>query len=440
MEPIHEQTLVRKMFLRIVPLLMLIYFISYIDRINVGFAALTMNKEIGLTAYLFGWGAGIFFIGYFLFEIPSNLFMERLGARRWFARILFTWGLLSCAMAFAQGPKSFLVLRFFLGVSEAGFFPGVILYLTYWFPARYRARIVAAFTLSVPISVAIGAPLSVWILGFDGVGGLRGWQWLFIVEGLPAVLATCLVLRCLADRPANVSWLSAEEKNWVHQQLALDEQRSTGNTKVNGVWEAFRSPAVIGLAFVYFCNTGANLGLSFFMPQIVKLHGYSMPYIGLITSIPYVTGCAGMLLCGYVSDRFHAPRAMLVTTVLMAAGGFSLAAALPPSNWSIVALSIAAVGILGSKGPFWALPPLHLSRKGAAGGIAFINAIGNLGGFAGPFALGYLKSTSSDFSSGLYLLATVVATSALAVLVMIKARTPPTRPTAALANTEQRHG
>jgi ACS family tartrate transporter-like MFS transporter len=440
MESINERALVRKMFWRIVPLLMLIYFISYIDRINVGFAALTMNKEIGLTAYLFGWGAGIFFIGYFLFEVPANLFMERLGARRWFARILFTWGILSCAMAFVQGPTSFLVLRFLLGVSEAGFFPGVILYLTYWFPARYRARIVAAFTLSVPVSVAVGAPLSMWILGFDGVGGLKGWQWLFIIEGLPAVLATYVVLRFLADRPAKVTWLSADEKNWVHQQLAIDDQRSTDNIKADGVWEAIKNPAVLGLAFVYFCNTGANLGLSFFMPQIVKLHGYSNTYVGLVTSIPYVAGCVGMLLCGYVADRFRAPRALLIATVLLATSGFCLAAALPPSSWSIVALSIAAVGILGAKGPFWALPPLHLSRKGAAGGIAFINAIGNLGGFAGPFALGYLKSSSADFSSGLYLLATVVAISALTVLVLVRQRATPARSTAALASGEHRQG
>lgn len=288
----------------------------------------------------------------------------------------------------------------------------------------------------MPISVAVGAPLSTWILGFDGFGGLRGWQWLFIVEGLPAVLSTYLVLRFLTDRPASASWLTTNEKAWVQDQLAEDDHRAGAMKKADGIWETFKSPAVLGLAFVYFCNTGANLGLSFFMPQIIKMQGHSTIAVGLITSIPYIAGCIGMLGCGYLSDKLRAPRAVLIATVMMAAGGFALAAALPPSNWSIVALALAAVGILGGKGPFWALPPGHLSRKGAAGGIAFINAIGNLGGFAGPFALGYLKDTSADFSSGLYLISSVVVSSALVILLVVRTRVTPTTPLATLANGE----
>jgi len=424
MDAIDGNDVVQKVFWRTVPLLMLLYFISYIDRINVGFAALTMNKDIGINSYQFGWGAGIFFIGYFIFEVPSNLCMKHFGARRWFARILFTWGILSCVMAFVRGPTSFFILRFLLGVAEAGFFPGVILYLTYWFPARYRARIVAAFTLAVPISIAVGAPLSTWILGLDGLGGLLGWQWLFILEGLPAVVATFFVLRFMKDRPADALWLSPAEKSWIELELTLDDQGGA-TKKANNILDTMRNPAVIALAFVYFCNTGANLGLSFFLPQIMKLHGYSTLAVGFVAAIPYVAGCLGMIACGYLADRFRAPKALLVITVLIAAVGFALAGALPSSDWSIIALSLAAIGILGGKGPFWSLPSAHLSRKGAAGGIAFINAIGNLGGFAGPFALGYLKSASVDFSSGLYLIALVLLVSALVILLVVKTSATP---------------
>jgi len=297
MEQPHEKIVMRKIFWRLIPLLMILYIISYIDRINVGFAALTMNDDIGLSSYAYGLGAGIFFIGYCLFEIPSNLCLMRFGARRWIARILITWGLLSCAMAFVQGPTSFLILRFLLGVAEAGFFPGVILYLTFWFPANYRARIIATFSLAIPLSIAVGAPLSTALLQLDGALGLKGWQWLFLIEGLPAVIGTFFVLRLLTDRPEQAGWLSPSEKAWLSQKLAADNDGSKGH-EVSALRQAFTNPAVLTLAFVYFCAISANLGLSFFLPQILKGQGYSTLQVGLITAVPYVAGCVGMIVIG----------------------------------------------------------------------------------------------------------------------------------------------
>ncbi|WP_066739179.1 MFS transporter [Cupriavidus sp. D384] len=421
MQKPDEQVVMRKIFWRVIPLLMILYVVSYIDRINVGFAALTMNKDIGLTAYMFGWGAGIFFFGYCLFEVPSNLLMLRFGARRWIARILLSWGILSCAMALVQGPTSFLALRFLLGVAEAGFFPGVILYLTYWFPARYRARIVAIFSLAIPVSIAIGAPLSTLILELDGVLGIKGWQWLFVIEGLPAVIGTFAVLRLLTDRPDQASWLTPEERAWLDSELAKDAGASSAHN-VSALRQAFANPAILVLASVYFCAIAANLGLSFFLPQIIKAQGYSTMQVGLITSIPYIAGCGGMLLIGYLSDRFNERRWFLALTMILASGGLALAGSLGASPWSIVALSVAAIGILGCKGPFWSLPATYLSGSAMAGGIAFINAIGNLGGFAGPYLVGSFKGESSSYASGLFALATMAGLAALIAILFIHPR------------------
>ncbi|WP_322067287.1 MFS transporter, partial [Burkholderia ubonensis] len=404
-----------------IPLLMALYVVSYIDRINVGFAALTMNHDIGLTAYTFGLGAGIFFFGYCLFEVPSNLLLARFGARRWIARILLTWGLLSCAMALVQGTTSFLVLRFLLGIAEAGFFPGVILYLTYWFPARYRGRIIATFSLAIPISIAVGAPLSTLILQCDGLLGIKGWQWLFLIEGLPAVLGTFAVLRLLTDRPEQARWLETHEKAWLMQALAQDTSAAAGHN-VSALRQAFTNPAVLTLALVYFCAVGANLGLSFFLPQIIKAQGYSTMHVGLMTSIPYVAGCIGMLAIGHLSDRFNERRWFLALTMVLASSGLAVAGLLGTSVWSIAALSVAAIGILGCKGPFWPLPSMYLRGQAVAGGIAFINAIGNLGGFAGPYLVGTFKSATNSYASGLYALAALGGVATLVTIFFIRPR------------------
>jgi ACS family tartrate transporter-like MFS transporter len=424
METINEKQVMSKIFWRLVPLLMALYVLSYIDRINVGFAALTMNKDLGLSAYVFGWGAGIFFLGYCLCEVPSNLMLARVGARRWIARILFTWGLLSAGMAFVQGPTSFIVMRFLLGAAEAGFFPGVVLYLTYWFPARYRARIIAAFMLSIPVSIAVGAPLSTWILQMDGIYGLKGWQWLFIIEGVPAVLATWTVLRYLTERPEAASWLSNKEKGWLEEQLAADRELAGTTQQSSSLRAVFTSPPILALSFVYFCGTAANVGLSSFLPQMIKQHGYSNLQVGFLTSLPYIVGCIGMLVIGYWSDRTKERRLFLVATMLMAAAGLYLAAAFGGSIWSILALALAAVGILGLKGPFWPMPAAYLSGTAMAGGIAFINSVGNLGGFVGPYAVGWIKDASGSFAGGLYALAGISLTAVLATLVFVRGRGP----------------
>jgi ACS family tartrate transporter-like MFS transporter len=394
MRKLNEKTVIRKIFWRVVPLLMVLYVISFIDRINVGFAALTMNKDIGLTPYMFGWGAGIFFFGYFIFEVPSNMMMVRIGARRWIARILLTWGICAIAMALVTGPTSFC----------------------------YRARIVSAFMLSIPVSVALGAPLSTVILEINGVLGLKGWQWLFIVEGLPALFGTFVVLGLLTDRPEDAHWLDADERVWLKNELAADDAAASSDRKVTGLRQALSNPAVLLLSFVYFCAIGVNLGLSFFLPQIIKQQGYSTITVGLITSIPYIAGCAGMLVIGHLSDRFDERRWFLAFTMVLAAGGLALAGMAGESVWSIVALSVAAIGIFGCKGPFWTLPAAYLRGPAAAGGIAFINAIGNLGGFAGPYLVGLFKRSSDSYANGLYALAAMGVAALVVTVVFIRPR------------------
>ena len=404
MKAADERVILRKVFLRIVPLLMLLYVLSYVDRINISFAALTMNSDIGLSAYAYGWGAGIFFIGYFLFEIPSNLMLVRVGARRWIARILLTWGVLACAMASVRGPSSFLLVRFLLGAAEAGFFPGVLLYLTYWFPARYRGRIVSAFMLSIPLSLAVGAPLSTALLHLDGVLGYKGWQWLFVVEGAPPILMAAVVLAMLPDSPRDAVWLSPEERQWLAAQLR-DDAIATQASSHSDIAAAFRDPVILVLCVVYFCAIAANLGLSFFVPQIIRSLGYSTNATGLISALPYLFGCLGMLGIGYLSDRFNERRRFLMLALSVAGVGLALAGWFGSSPWAIAALCFATIGIMGCKGPFWPLPSARLGGPAAAAGIALINSVGNLGGFAGPYLVGWAKDATGRFEAGMYILA-----------------------------------
>ncbi|MBV4503810.1 MFS transporter [Pseudomonas sp. BW13M1] len=400
-----EQQIVHKAALGILPLLICLYIVSYLDRVNIGFAALSMNADIGLSASVYGWGAGLFFVGYCLFEVPSNLLMVKFGARRWIARILFTWGAISMCMAFVQGTGSFLLLRFLLGVAEAGFFPAVILYLTLWFPSRYRARIISLFMLSIPVALALGAPLSTLLLELDGLLGLQGWQWLFIIEGLPGVLLVPVVLRYLPDSPGSAKWLTASEKAWIKRELALDEVvQSRQSTCKASVWQVFCDPRVLILCLVYFCATASNLGLSMFLPQIIKQHGFEGMAVGYISAIPYLAGCAGMIVMGVVSDKALKRKVFLSTAFLMIAGGLSGAALFENISLSVLAMSIGTIGIMGCKGPFWALSGSTVSGVGAAASIALINSVGNLGGFLGPGMVGMAKDWSGSFDSGLYLL------------------------------------
>ena len=405
MENVVEQQLMKKLFLRLTPLLMFLYIIAYIDRVNVSFAALTMNKDIGLDAYTYGLGAGIFFVGYFIFEVPSNLILARVGARKWIARILLTWGVVATGMAWVQGPISFLIMRFVLGVAEAGFFPGVILYLTYWFPARYRARIISRFMLAIPLALGVGAPISTWIMQLDGTLGYKGWQWLYMLEGLPAILGTILVLKLLPDSPGQATWLNESERNWLENELACDREKVAVVKAESSVFGAFANPIIWSFAFIYMGSTIANYGLSMFLPQIIKQQGFSTMQTGFIMAVPYIAGCAGMLIIGQLSDRNKERKWHLIASFMIIAIGLGAAGFLGNTLGAIAAICFAAVGIMGCKGPFWPLPSAYLSGAGAAAGIALINSVGNLGGFVGPWTVGLAKQMTGTFESGLYALA-----------------------------------
>jgi ACS family tartrate transporter-like MFS transporter len=407
MESVNEQQVMRKIFWRLTPLMMFLFMIAYVDRVNVGFAALTMNKDIGLNAYTYGLGAGIFFLGYLIFEVPSNLIMAKVGARMWIARILFSWGIVATAMAWIQGPKSFLVIRFILGVAEAGFFPGVILYLTYWFPARYRARVVSRFMLAIPLSVGLGAPISTWIMQLDGAFGWKGWQWLFFFEGLPAVVLPILVLTVLTDKPAKAAWLTDAEKHWLEHQLESDREYVAVKKTEVGAARIFASPIVWAFCIMYFASTSSSYGLSLFMPQIIKQVGFTTMQTGLIMVIPYLIGCIGMLAVGWLSDHFKERKWHFIGTLLIVIIGFVTAGVLGKTITALALLCIANFGIMGSKSPFWPLPSAYLSGSAAAAGIAFINSVGNLGGFFGPSIVGWARERFGSFSGGLYALAAV---------------------------------
>src|SRR5215510_8830229 len=404
MAPTVEQRTIRKVAWRLLPLIVVVYFVAYIDRTNVSFAALTMNKELGLSAYVFGWGAGIFFLGYFLFEVPSNVILEKTGARIWIARIMVTWGLVSGAMAFATGPASFLTLRFLLGVAEAGFFPGMILYFTYWFPKAYRARVISALFIAVPGSNAVAAVISGAILDMDGMLGLAGWQWMFIVEAIPAVLLAFVVLVMMMDRPALATWLAPEEREWLETRLQ-DERRRIESAGHLSLARALMDRRVLALSAIYLTIVTATYGITFFLPQIVKGIGLSNVMTGLVTAIPYTIGTIGMLLWGASSDRRDERRWHFCVACFLAAVGLVGAGLFGSSFLALSFMSVATVGLYGSKPAFWPLPSLFLTGTAAAGGIALVNSIGNLGGYVGPFIVGWIKDSTGSFEAGLYVLA-----------------------------------
>ena len=404
MTPTVEQRTIRKVSWRLLPLIVVIYFVAYIDRTNVSFAALTMNKDLGLSAYVFGWGAGIFFLGYFLFEVPSNIILEKTGARIWIARIMVTWGLASAAMAFATGPASFLTLRFLLGVAEAGFFPGMILYFTYWFPKAYRARVISALFIAVPGSNALASVISGAILEMDGLLGLAGWQWMFIVEAIPAVLLAFAVLALMTDRPALATWLEPDEKEWLETRLQ-EERRRIESAGHLSLLRGLTDRRVLALSAIYFTIVTATYGITFFLPQIVKGIGLSNMMTGLVTAIPYTIGTIGMLLWGASSDRREERRWHFCVACVLAAVGLFGAGVFGSSFLGIAVMSVATIGLYGSKPAFWPMPSAFLTGTAAAGGIALVNSIGNLGGYVGPFIVGWIKDSTGSFESGLYFLA-----------------------------------
>lgn len=409
---------------RLLPLIVVIYFVAYIDRTNVGFAASSMNRDLGFTPYVYGWGAGIFFLGYFLFEVPSNVILHHVGARVWIARIMVTWGIVSGLMMFITGPASFLTMRFLLGVAEAGFFPGVLLYFTYWFPAVYRARVVSALFLAVPGSNAVAAALSGAILQLDGTWGLAGWRWMFFLESLPAILLAPVVLAVLTDRPSAATWLSADERAWLEGQLASEQRTIEGAQKHLTLFQALTDRRVVGLSMIYLTIVTATYGITFFLPLIVKAHGLSDMSTGLATAIPYAIGTIGMVLWAYSSDRRHERRWHFFVAALVAGIGLVAAGLSTSIVASLAAMSVAAIGLYGSKPAFWPLPSTFLSGTAAAGGIAMVNSIGNLGGFVGPYIVGWIKDSTQSYASGLYFLAACAFVSGVIALVVVKPAEP----------------
>jgi MFS family permease len=412
-----ERQAIRTAAWRFIPLLALAYFFNYLDRTSVGFAALTMNKDIGLTATQFGYGAGILFAGYCLFEVPSNLAMYRFGARRWLARIMLTWGLMAAATALAVGPYSFYVIRFLLGVGEAGFFPGVIFFLTLWFPAQYRTRVLAWFTVSTPLSSLVGGPLSAWLLQFDGHLGLAGWQWMFIVEGVPACLLGVLVLKMLADKPQDATWLPVEQRDAL--QGALDrEKATTSKKKAFGV--ALRDPRVYLLSLISFGFTMGSYGIGIWLPQMLKEHGMSVTETGWWSAVPYFFATIGLLWWASHVDRTGRRISNLVTALVMAAIALGVSTYFDTLAPAMVGITMALIGTISARTIFYTIPAKFLSGEAAAGGLALINSIGALGGFAGPYLVGYIKDTFHSFNAGMLALAVVlVITTGLALSIRL---------------------
>ncbi len=421
-----EQTTMRKVYLRLLPFAILTYYLCYLDRINVSFAALTMNRDLGLDAEMYGLAASAFFWGYFLFEVPSNIILEKVGARLWIARIMVSWGLLSGATAFCTGPWSFAAVRFLLGLAEAGLFPGIVLFLTYWFPDRHRARVMAGFALALPLAVAIGAPLSTGIMELNGVLGLAGWKWMYLAEAAPTVLLGIAVLYYVTDRPAQARWLDEEERAWLVCEIEYERRQVEARGRI-GLLRAFWEPKVLLLALNYFGIITASLGMLLFLPQIVKQLGLSDMGVGWASMVPYLCGTISMVCCGWISDRMGERRWNLFGACVVATAGLVIAGLCVGTVWSLVGMTIAAIGFYGSKGPFWAMPSSFLTRTAAAASIAWINSIGNLGGAFGPPLVGWVKNTTGSYAGGLYLLAGFALMSALVAGLALRAPNPMAR-------------
>jgi ACS family tartrate transporter-like MFS transporter len=414
-----ERGTMRRVAWRLIPFICLLYFIAFIDRVNIGFAALTMNKDLGFSSSVFGFGAGVFFFGYFLFEVPSNIILDKVGARLWIARVMITWGIISGAFAFIKGETSFYVLRFLLGAAEAGFFPGIILYLSYWFPARYRAGVVSLFMAAAPISVVLGSPLSSALLEMEGIMGLHGWQWMFIIEAIPAVLLGIMVLFYMTDRPEKAKWLSDDQRTWLVAEMN-GERASKQVSAKHSILSGMADLRVLALALVYFGTSAGLYTLGIWAPQIIRSFGLSTMTVGFLNAVPPTVAVVAMILWARHSDRtgertWHVVIACLVAALgLMLAGGASSVAAV------IAALSLVNIGISAAKPPLWAMPTMFLSGSAAAVGIATINSIGNLGGFVGPWVIGWIKDWTGGFTGGLVFVAALLVLSAILSLVVAR--------------------
>jgi MFS family permease len=395
-----EESTMRRVTHRLVPFLMFCYFINYLDRVNVGFAALQMNGDLKLNAAAFGFGAGLFFVGYFIFEVPSNLMLYKFGARRWIARIMFTWGLCAMGMAFITGENSFYIVRFLLGVAEAGFQPGIFFFLTLWFPAAYRGRVLGMFFAAIPISGMIGSPISGLLLSLDGLAGLRGWQWLYIIEGLPAILLAPVVVFYLQDRASDGKWLAPDQRGWLVDCLQR-EQRAREQNRTYSVLQGLTNPWVVFLGAIYFSNVCLNNGVGFFLPQIVKSFGLTNMQTGFVAAIPSACALVCVIWWGRRSDQHRERYGHAALATFLGGVGLLLSVSTAEPVARLAALALAVSGTLSFAPVFWTIAPSFLSGAAAAGGLAAISAMGILGGFLTPWFVGYLKDLTGDFRYGL---------------------------------------
>ena len=412
-----EKRTLRKITWRIVPFIMILYLIAYIDRVNIGFAAITMKEDLGFTASILGFGAGIFFLGYFLFEVPSNIILHKVGARIWIARVMVTWGIIAGGMAFVESSTSFYVMRFLLGVAEAGFFPGIILYLSYWFPARNRAGVIALFMAAAPIATAIGSPISAALLEMHGIMGLAGWQWMFLIEAVPAVILGVVVFFYMTDRPEKATWLKPDEREWLVKTMQA-EDANKGGEQHHSILRGLANPRVLALALIYFGTSAGLYTLGIWAPQIIKELGVSSMTVGLLNAIPPIISVVAMILWSRHSDKTNERTWHVALACLTAAVGLAIAASTGSMFGLIAALTIVNVGISCSKPPLWSMPTMFLSGAAAATGIATINSIGNLGGFAGPAMIGWVKDQTGSFAGGLYFVAGLLILSTVLTLVL----------------------
>ena len=396
-----EDSTYSKVTWRLIPFLFLCYVVAYLDRVNVGFAKLHMLKDLAFSETAYGLGAGIFFIGYFFFEVPSNVLMHRVGAKVWIARIMITWGLISGAMMFVSTPLHFYILRFALGVAEAGFFPGIILYLTYWYPAQRRGKMVALFMCANPVSGVIGGPLSGWIMAsFAGIAGLTDWQWLFVIEAIPSILVGILVLFYIDDSIDKAKWLNADEKKVLSENIRLDSHQKEDHS----VFEIFKNAKVWFMCLIHFCLVMGNYGIGFWMPSIIRSTGVKSPLdIGLLTMIPYSAAIVAMILISRSADRHNERRWHLAIPAVI--GGFGLIFSVlygDNTTLAMAGLAVGTAGIIAALPVFWSLPTAFLGGTAAAAGIAWINSVGNLAGFVSPYMIGWIKDLTQSTNNGIY--------------------------------------
>lgn len=412
-----ESTLLATLTRRLIPFLFLLYIVAYLDRINVGFAALQMQGQLHLSDEVYGLGAGLFFAGYFVFQVPSNLLLERVGARRWLAALMVAWGMISSSTIFVGSAHGFYALRFLLGVAEAGFFPGVILYLKEWFPARARARTVARFMTAAPLSGVVGGPISGALLGLHHAG-LAGWQWMFLMEGIPAIVLGGLAAWYLTDRPAQARWLSEEQRAWLLATLEKEQEETAATTRTN-LWAAVFHPGIWLLALVYFGLNTVSYGVSLWLPNLIRsLSGVGDFTIGLLSAIPYIAAAIAMVLVGLHSDRSGERRWHTAAPAFAGAAALLLAAQSTSVAPMIAGITVAVLGVFSMMGPFWAMPTGLLTGTAAAVGIALINSVGNLGGFFGPYIIGRVRTETGGFKGGLLMVGTALAVGgAIALLV-----------------------